>query len=355
MEKKSLYDISWKVSEPEYRQDPALSYSTLAKYEREGKFNSLGSLFESVSTPSLTFGSMVDTLLTGSEEEFRQNFIVLEDPGISDTLKEITSVLYARFKNAYTSFDEIPDEYLAETGAEYNYYAKDNYREVRIKKIREACKPYYNMLLVSEGKTICTPEDITDARACVEALKHGATGKYFQDADPFGNSDIEGFYQLKFKGTNPSNGQEFRCMADRIIVNHKEKWVIPVDFKTSSHFENEFFKSFTQWRYDIQARLYWRLIRQTMDKDEYFKDFKLLNYRFIVINRKSQIPLIWEFSKTSSMGELTIPTPSGYIYRLRDPYQIGEELKTYLDNPRNTPFNIFADKPNDILWHIENS
>ena len=33
MERKSLKDISWQVSEEEYRQDPALSYSTLAKYE----------------------------------------------------------------------------------------------------------------------------------------------------------------------------------------------------------------------------------------------------------------------------------------------------------------------------------
>lgn len=35
MERKSLYDISWKVSEPVYRADPALSYSTLARYEEK--------------------------------------------------------------------------------------------------------------------------------------------------------------------------------------------------------------------------------------------------------------------------------------------------------------------------------
>ena len=40
---KSLYDISWKVSEEEYREDSALSYSTLARFEREG-FNNLDKL-----------------------------------------------------------------------------------------------------------------------------------------------------------------------------------------------------------------------------------------------------------------------------------------------------------------------
>ena len=34
----------------------------------------------------------------------------------------------------------------------------------------------------------------------------------------------------------------------------------------------------------IQARIYWRLIRQLMDKDEYFKDFTLKDFRFIVVN-----------------------------------------------------------------------
>ena len=66
---KSLYDISWQVSEKEYRADPALSYSTLARYEREG-FNNLDKLFDRLETPSLTFGSAVDSIITGGQEEF---------------------------------------------------------------------------------------------------------------------------------------------------------------------------------------------------------------------------------------------------------------------------------------------
>lgn len=52
MERKSLRDISWQVDEPTYRADPALSYSTLARYEREG-FNNLDKLFDRIETPSL--------------------------------------------------------------------------------------------------------------------------------------------------------------------------------------------------------------------------------------------------------------------------------------------------------------
>ena len=66
---KDLKRISWVCSEEEYRADPAYSYSTLAKYNREG-FNKLDSLFDKVESPSLTFGSAVDSIITGGEEEF---------------------------------------------------------------------------------------------------------------------------------------------------------------------------------------------------------------------------------------------------------------------------------------------
>ena len=42
---KSLEDISWKVTEEKYRADEALSYSTLARFDREG-FNNLDKLFD---------------------------------------------------------------------------------------------------------------------------------------------------------------------------------------------------------------------------------------------------------------------------------------------------------------------
>ena len=94
MERKSLRDISWQVDEPTYRADTALSYSTLARYEREG-FNNLDKLFDRIDTPSLIFGSCVDTLVTGNEEEFNQLFMVAElDNSLSDTLVTIVKKLF---------------------------------------------------------------------------------------------------------------------------------------------------------------------------------------------------------------------------------------------------------------------
>ena len=88
---KSLKEISWDVSEDTYRKDPALSYSTLAKFEREG-FNKLDSLFDHIDTPSLTFGSAVDSIITGGEEEFNARFMVAEFPSIPDSIISIVKI-----------------------------------------------------------------------------------------------------------------------------------------------------------------------------------------------------------------------------------------------------------------------
>ena len=100
--RKSLADISWLVDEPTYRKDPALSYSTLSKYEREG-FEHLDTLFEKVESPSLLFGSCVDTLLTDGEKAFDDNYFVSDIPKITPSAEPVVKEIYATFHNSYTN------------------------------------------------------------------------------------------------------------------------------------------------------------------------------------------------------------------------------------------------------------
>ena len=87
---KKLTDLSWNVSEEEYRQDNSYSYSMLAKFNREG-FENLDKLFDKISTPSLTFGSIVDCLLT-DEQNFENRFVVCGNNDLSDLYRGINKV-----------------------------------------------------------------------------------------------------------------------------------------------------------------------------------------------------------------------------------------------------------------------
>lgn len=94
----------------------------------------------------------------------------------------------------------------------------------------------------------------------------------------------------------------------------------------------------------IQARLYWRIIRDNMDRDDYFKDFSLEDYKFIIINPKTLTPLVWEFPLTKSIGQLV--TDDGEI--VEDPFTIGKELRGYLDCKPPVPNGINKDGVNII-------
>lgn len=339
--KKSLYDISWQVSEEEYRADKALSYSTLARYEREG-FNNLDKLFDRVETPSLTFGSAVDSIITGGQNEFDERFMVAEFPSIPDSIIKIVKSLYKQYAGENRSLLDISDNSIIRETESQGYQM--NWKpETRAKVIKEKGSEYYNLLFVAGDRCILDTKTYQDVCNAVRALKESESTKfYFAEDNPF--DDIERFYQLKFKGE--FDGITYRNMADLIIVNHKEKWVKPVDLKTSSHTEWDFYKSFVDWRYDIQARLYWAIIRQNMDKDEYFKDFKLLDYDFIVVNRRTLTPLVWTCSFTQALGTLTFGE-GGHI-KYRSPFEIGEELHYYLSSRPKVPKGISDTGANDL-------
>lgn len=342
--KKQLNEISWDVPESEYRADTAYSYSTLAKFHRGG-FSELPNLFEKVTSPSLTFGSAVDTLLTDGEEAFNDRFFVADFPEVSDTIFNIVKVIYNDNKDKYDSLSSIPTTDLIN----YTEILKYQLRwkpETRAKDIIEKGSTLYNLFSLSENKELLSNSVCNDARECVNILRtNPATKYYFSQDNPF--EPVKRYYQLKFKGDY--SGIPVRCMADLIIVDYENKTIIPCDLKTSSHFEYDFPKSFIQWGYWIQAQLYFYIIKQNLLKDDYFKDFKLENYRFIVINNKTRMPLVWECPFTQT--EMTFKCGNYTITNWRE---ILVDLNYYLTQNPPVPIGVSTEKPNDIKKWLEN-
>ena len=126
-------------------------------------------------------------------------------------------------------------------------------------------------------------------------------------------------------------------MMDLIVVDYEKKKIWPIDLKTSlSCTEWDFEQNFKKWHYYIQSRLYWRNLRYNLDKDDYFKDFSLEDYRFIIVNPKTLTPLVWEFPLTKVSGTLIDDEGN----EIRDPFEIGEELQAYLDCKPPVPNGI---------------
>ena len=345
--RKSLRDISLPITEQQYREDGAIHYSNLSDYCKGG-FHCIERLGEKKESPSLQFGSIVDTLITGSPEEFETQYLVNDvSVDASDTLINVTKSLFTMYKDSYSTLEEIPDEVVIAVLDEVNY-GRTWKIDTRIDKLRKAGSEYYKLLYVAEGKTVISSETYNEAMACVRALHEApATKHLFATDNPF-EPDIERCYQLKF--SREFDGVRYSCMSDLLYVDHKRKIVVFCDLKTSSKYEDDFYKSFVEWNYHIQARLYWRIIRATMDDDEYFKDFKLSNCHFIVVNKKNLVPLVWEFEDTQEVGNLYYGKNSSIVFR--DPFELGKELSGYLKARPSVPEGISLVSPNSLVNYL---
>lgn len=343
---KSLYDISWQVSEEGYRADPALSYSTLARYEREG-FNNLDKLFDKIETPSLTFGSAVDSLITGGQEEFDERFMVADFPSIPDSIIKIVRSLYNQYAGTYRSLINIPDNSIIRETESQNYQM--NWKpETRAKVIKEKGSDYYNLLFVADDRCIIDTQTYQDICNAVRALKESeATKFYFAENNPF-EPNIERYYQLKFKAC--LEGIEYRCMFDELVIFHDTKEIQPLDLKTSCKKldrEWDFPSHYIEWSYQIQNRLYVRILQDVISKDEYFKDFKILPYKDIIIFRGSATPLVWDIPFTFERGTLCFG--KNKQIEMRDPEEIGKELSYYLSSRPKVPVGINETGFNNIV------
>lgn len=344
---KSLKDISLPITEAEYRADGCIHHSTLSSYEKGG-FSSIPTLFDKKESPSLTFGSVVDCLITGTPEEFENNYLVADlNTDASDTLINVTKGLFNVYKDSYSTIEEIPSAAVISALDDVNY-GKTWRQATRLEKLKNAGSEYYRLMFLAQGKTIISSEIYNKALACVRSLHESPATKFLFAADNPFESDIERLYQLKFKGT--FDGIDYSIMPDEVIVFHKTKKILPIDLKTSSYKEYEFYKAFIDWDYQMQSRLYYHVLLQNTSKDEYFKDFEILNWHFVVVNKETLIPLVWEHKETKEMG--TLYYGKNKQIECRHPFDVAKELKYYLDNKPSVPNGILLDKPNDLTQFL---
>lgn len=367
---KDFSTLALPITEQQYRNDGAMHYSTLASFERGG-FHSIPTLGEKKESPALSFGSVVDCMMTDGMEAFKEHYYVAPIMDIPDNLKAACRILYTLYKDEYRSLMVIPEEYRI-AALDSIEYGKTWRTSTRLEKLAMA-SGYYLQLVEAGSKEILLQSDYNKALKVCDALKTSpATAEYFKENMPFDNCTR--YFQLKFSGyvTNKvgkydilpvKSGQDYSdvagnpdwirysCMADEIVVDYKNKIIYPIDLKTTSSYEDEFYKSFIKWNYQIQARLYWRLINAAVKADDYFRDFRVADYTFIVANKDNPQPLTWTYEDTKYSGTLRYGK-DGNIF-CKDPFSLGEELDNYLKLGSTVQRGVSTEEKNSLTKFLD--
>lgn len=330
--RKSLIDLSWQVPEETYRANPAISYSTLSTYARGGH-KVIPNLFDKKESAALRFGGLVDTLLT-EPESIDDKYFFADFPNITDTIQKIVRTAYELFGEQHRSLDSIPFDSMLNIVNFHEYYT--NWKpETRVKDVIKKGGEYYQLLFLAGDKPVISSEEKERAELCVSTLRTHPYTKDMFEMNPF-EEDIEKHFQLKFlleESESPllKGLGDIRCMFDLIIVDHKNKVIKPCDLKTTGKDESSFEESFLTWRYDIQATMYSYILQTIVSKDDYYKNFKIDPFSFIVINKVNLTPLIWVYK-----DNLTIKNKVDKLTKMeyKSWLELLTELKWYLDSQK---------------------
>lgn len=285
---KELNTLSLNISEEDYRALDAYSYSKLSTFIKTG-FSKIKYLDEKKESKSLIFGSVLDTLMTEGEEAFQRKFLVYDEPVVSSTIYNIVWNIFKDYSSQYIKLEQIPMEsvipYLS------NYYTNRK-EETRYLTLLKEGATLYDYFWLSLDKKVIDVAMYEEACKSMQTLKESnVTRYYFAKDDPFDN--VKRYYQLKFTGE--FDNIPIKCMLDLILVDYTNKTIQLCDLKTTHNDEYKFYESFLKFNYYIQAQLYTEIIKQNLEKDSFFKDFRILPFKFIVINPEELNPLIWEY------------------------------------------------------------
>lgn len=291
-------------------------------------------------------GSAVDTYLT-SVVDFNEKYYIshlVDKP--SDVVKSILYEVYSNAKDKIAEDDSYKNlEFLKQEivdSCESHGYYKNLKLETRINKIIEYHE-YWEEIVSSGDKTILTQEEAEIVSNIVRKVyANQYTSRYFRDSDD--NITILKQLPIEFEISEV----ECKALLDIVYINHTEKTITPIDLKTIGDSVKNFPESLRKRRYDIQLSWYVEALYQWKEDNE-FKDYKILDFKFIVVSttEEDEEPVIFTCDKSLEfMGKYG----RDYLY-LR-----GEQASNSTDTVYNRLNKVkgYMDLIDDYLFYIEN-
>lgn len=259
----------------------------------------LGEDIQEKENQAINMGKIVDCLLL-EPEEFDNKFYLsaCSNPPTAmmldfvESLYRFTIMATDDYGNVSRTFEEISRDAHVESGYKLKYEA------VLGKFIGSDAEVYYNEIKTVRSKnlTVVTVADISWAEKIVEELKiNSVTSQIVNQVDSPRYTVLN---QLQIEGYT-IDGLRLKSMLDKVIIDHQERKITPIDLKCTWTVENFYEEYYLYRRAYIQAFLYYRaILTLTMgDKQSELYGYHVENIQFLVCDSTNYMnPLIYTLS-----------------------------------------------------------
>lgn len=280
-----------------YRDIVALNQSCLKKILNSPKefLNAVNNQNNEESSQShFVFGSVVDLMLTGTKEEFLEKYIVIDDVDFpSESIKLVVDSLFKDLQHLGDITDLQDYHTLILSHCNFTNYQSNWKDETRVNKIIDQGSKYFNILKSSINKTSISTIEYANAITAVAALKADEFTSKYTRKQP--NVEFLDKFIIEFEWM----GYNIKGELDRVAVNHNEKEITPIDFKTTGKSILGFNSDFWFYRYDFQAAVYkYGLTLHPTITDLIDKGYTLKNFLYIVVEKNvNNNPMIFEVTQ----------------------------------------------------------
>ena len=287
-------DIFLKITEPEYRDLPYTSYSTIKSFIKEGPKGLRDK--KKISSIYIDYGNLVELLLMDLKK-FYIKFYVTDIKIPVDILKEGIENLYES-KIMDIEFIYPTDEEILIATADWD--KRITKKETRLNKLKEKVLPYFDELIKAKNRTIISNEMYYQARLGVENIKN----HYYCKDLLTSKENIEILFQVPI--VVKINNIDIKILIDWLYIDHYNKIIIPIDLKTGGFHNNTF--EFTFWKnmYHIQGSLYSTVLIKFLKENKIF-DYSYKPFTFIYLSSLTNTVTIHPLSK-----EILQATWNGY-------------------------------------------
>lgn len=288
-----------------------ISYSLLKAIDDSGPQALINKI--NITNSGIDFGKQLDDFISLTKEEFNTKYLIVNNT-IEDDLFKLAQIVLrdVTINNAKLQFNDAKTiNTLNAIAKNADLFKRIKLDESRIKKFNtNEFFEFLKFLELNLDKSFITPEEyskLIDARASL--FNHKSTKKYFNCGD-----DCEEIYQLEinFKYKN----RNVKTILDKIIINHNDETIEPLDLKSGSVDSYEFMKSFFNYKYYLQGGLYVKAIEEWIKTSE-LAHYKILPFKFIFLptynlNNPKTFIFTNKWYEASWKG---FSTNSGYKYR----------------------------------------